>query len=410
MNAVIIITLVLVIISLIATCITLKLFLDNKNKNNTADSVVSTQIKSIEENINNNYHFFEERLNEIRKEIDNKFDNKFKDLSDLNESKLKEIKQTVDEKLSETITKRFNESFDLLSKRLEEVQKSAGEMKRVGESVGNLQKILSNVKTTGIFGEIQLGAILEQILTRDQYETNIVTGTKRDPVEFAIKFPGMEENEHVYLPIDSKFPLEKYTQLNDAIQLGDESLINERRKALVTTIKNMAKDINEKYINIPKTTDIAIMFLPIEGLYAEVCKNGLIEELQNKYHVVIAGPTTMSAILTSFRMGFKTLALQKESANIWKTLAAIRVEFDRYNKLVINISDRFKKTNEDFDKLITTRTNKITNKLKKIETNNLSVKEADEILGLEEPKETPKEQPKERYKLELEDNSNGMEM
>ncbi len=402
MNNAIIIILILVIISLIATCITLKLFLDNKNKNNTADSVVSTQIKSIEENINNNYHFFEERLNEIRKEIDNKFDNKFKDLSDLNESKLKEIKQTVDEKLSETITKRFNESFDLLSKRLEEVQKSAGEMKRVGESVGNLQKILSNVKTTGIFGEIQLGAILEQILTRDQYETNVVTGTKRDPVEFAIKFPGMEENEYVYLPIDSKFPLEKYIQFNDAIQSGDKNLIDERRKKLITTIKNMAKDINEKYINIPKTTDIAIMFLPIESLYAEVCKNGLIEKLQNQYHVVIAGPTTMSAILTSFRMGFKTLALQKQSANIWKILEAVKVEVGNYHNLVLKISNDFKKTSDNFDKLVGTRTRMLNSKLKDIETKNLTSPETNKILGLERHKDDQKE----LYKPQLEDNSN----
>lgn len=401
MNAVIIITLVLVIISIIATCITLKLFLDNKNKNNTGDSIVATQIKSIEENINNNYHFFEERLNAIRSEIDSKFDTKFKDLLDLNESKLKEIRQTVDEKLSETITKRFNESFDLLSKRLEEVQKSAGEMKKVGESVGNLQKILSNVKTTGIFGEIQLGAILEQILTPDQYVTNYVTGTKRDPVEFAIKFPGMEENEYVYLPIDSKFPLEKYTQLNDAIQLGDESLINERRKTLIATIKNMAKDINEKYINIPKTTDIGIMFLPIEGLYAEVCKNGLIEELQNKYHVVIAGPTTMSAILTSFRMGFKTLALQKQSANIWKILEAVKVEVGSYHDLVLKISNDFKKTSDHFDKLVGTRTRMLNNKLRDIETKNLTSPEANKILGLEQPKDDQEE----LYKPQLEDNS-----
>ncbi len=402
MNNAIIIILILVIISLIATCIILKLFLDNKNKNNTADSIVSTQIKSIEENINNNYHFFEERLNEIRKEIDNKFDNKFKDLSDLNESKLKEIKQTVDEKLSETITKRFNESFDLLSKRLEEVQKSAGEMKRVGESVGNLQKILSNVKTTGIFGEIQLGAILEQILTRDQYETNVVTGTKRDPVEFAIKFPGMEENEYVYLPIDSKFPLEKYIQFNDAIQSGDKNLIDERRKKLITTIKNMAKDINEKYINIPKTTDIAIMFLPIESLYAEVCKNGLIEKLQNQYHVVIAGPTTMSAILTSFRMGFKTLALQKQSANIWKILEAVKVEVGNYHNLVLKISNDFKKTSDNFDKLVGTRTRMLNSKLKDIETKNLTSPETNKILGLERHKDDQKE----LYKPQLEDNSN----
>jgi len=221
-----------------------------------------------------------------------------------NEQKLSEIKQTVDEKLTETLNDRFKESFKFLSEQLERVNKTVGEMQNISKDVGNLTKVLSNVKTTGIFGEIQLGAIIEQILSPTQYVKNVVTNKSgRDPVEFAVKMPGGSDGE-VLLPIDSKFPYTLYSDMLAAYSQNDFTLYETKQKELVQRIRGMAKDIKEKYVCPPYTTNFAIMFLPIEGLYAEVVKLGLVEELQQKYSVTVAGPTTMAALLNSLQMGF----------------------------------------------------------------------------------------------------------
>ncbi|MGN1373225.1 MAG: DNA recombination protein RmuC [Candidatus Coproplasma sp.] len=284
-----------------------------------------------------------------------------------NAAQLDKLRSTVDERLSKTINERFEQSFKVLSTQLESVYKSLGEMQNVASNVNNLTKVLTNVKTTGIFGEIQLGAILDQILTPEQYETNFVTGSGREPVEYAVKLPGQDDSGCVYLPIDSKFPLTVYTDLYNAYENNQFELVKLKREQLKNTIRSMAKDIKTKYVNPPKTTNFAVMFLPIEGLYAEVAKLGLIEELQQSYNVTIAGPTTMSALLNSFQMGFRTLAIQKKSGEVWRILGAVKAEFAKYNELVSKIQAKLESTSRDFDTLVGTRSRMIESKLKTVD-------------------------------------------
>ena len=357
-------------------------------------------IKTFQENLTGNHQSLEKRVLELIKQLDDRMqqmsktqENKLEAIRQSNERQMKalqednnkqldKMRETVDEKLSKTINERFEQSFKVLSEQLESVYKSLGEMQNIASDVGNLTKMLSNVKTTGIFGEIQLGAILEQLLAKEQYETNIITNpNSKDPVEFAVKLPGQAEGEFVYLPIDSKFPYTIYTDMQNAYENNNFELAKKKKEILVATIKNMAKDINTKYIYPPYTTDFAIMFLPIEGLYAEVVKAGLIEELQNKYKVMIAGPTTMSALLNSLQMGFKTLALQKKSSEVWKILGAVRTEFEKYNQIVEGINKRFEQVSKDFDTLIGVRTRQIAKKLKSVEL--LDKTEATKLLELD---------------------------
>lgn len=296
-----------------------------------------------------------------------------------NAVQLDKLRATVDEKLAKTINERFEQSFKVLSAQLESVYKSLGEMQNVASNVNNLTKVLSNVKTTGIFGEIQLGAILEQILTAEQYETNFVTGNGREPVEYAVKLPGQDEG-CVYLPVDSKFPLTVYTDLYNAYEGNDLETVKVKREQLKNTIRQMAKDIKTKYINPPKTTAFAVMFLPIEGLYAEVAKLGLIEELQQTYGVTIAGPTTMSALLNSFQMGFRTLAIQKKSGEVWRILGAVKTEFAKYNEIVAKIQAKLESTSREFDTLVGTRSRMLESKLKTVES--LSSEDSAKALGI----------------------------
>lgn len=296
-----------------------------------------------------------------------------------NAAQLDKLRATVDEKLSKTINERFEQTFKVLSAQLESVYKSLGEMQNVASNVNNLTKVLSNVKTTGIFGEIQLGAILDQILTTEQYETNFVTGNGREPVEYAVKLPGQDEN-YVYLPIDSKFPLTVYTDLYNAYEVNELDKVKLKREQLKNTIRQMAKDIKTKYVNPPKTTAFAVMFLPIEGLYAEVAKLGLIEELQQTYGVTIAGPTTMSALLNSFQMGFRTLAIQKKSGEVWRILGAVKTEFAKYNEIVAKIQSKLESTSRDFDALVGTRSRMLESKLKSVES--LTGEDSAKALGI----------------------------
>lgn len=327
------------------------------------------------------------RLAEMSKVTENKLEQmrltneaQMKAMQTDNAAQLDKLRSTVDEKLSKTINERFEQSFKVLSAQLESVYKSLGEMQNVASNVNHLTKVLSNVKTTGIFGEIQLGAILEQILTTEQYETNFVTGNGREPVEYAVKLPGQDDSGCVYLPIDSKFPLTVYTDLYNAYEENQLEAVKAKREQLKNTIRQMAKDIKTKYINPPKTTNFAVMFLPIEGLYAEVAKMGLIEELQQSYSVTIAGPTTMSALLNSFQMGFRTLAIQKKSGEVWRILGAVKTEFAKFNEIVTKIQSKLESTSRDFDTLVGTRSRMLESKLKTVE--GLTGADSAKALGL----------------------------
>ena len=283
-----------------------------------------------------------------------------------NNRQLEQMRQTVDEKLQKTLNDRITQSFQLVNERLEQVYAGLGEMKTLAGGVGDLKKVLSNVKTRGILGEVQLGAILEQILSPEQYEANVKTRPNSTHyVEFAVKLPGTDEGT-VWLPIDAKFPIDAYSQLLDAYESGDAEAVKAAGSVLEQRIKAFARDIRDKYVAPPHTTDFGIMFLPIEGLYAEVVRRGLIETLQNEYRINIAGPTTMAALLNSLQMGFRTLAIQKRSGEVWKLLGAVKTEFDRFGTVIEAAQQRLEQAGNELDKLVGVRTRQIQRKLAQV--------------------------------------------
>jgi DNA recombination protein RmuC len=297
-----------------------------------------------------------------------------------NSKKLEEMRMTVDEKLQKSLEENMTKSFKMVSERLEQVYKGLGEMQTLAQGVGDLKKVLSNVKTRGILGEIQLGAILKEILSPEQYEENVVTVPgSRNPVEFAVKMPSGEG--FVYLPIDSKFPGDAFYELQSAYEKGDSELIKSAVSTLLTRIKGFAKDIHDKYIEPPYTTDFAIMFLPFEGLYSEVVNQGMVELLQNTYKVNIAGPSTMAALLNSIQMGFKTLAIQKRSVEVWNILSSVKTEFDKFGDVLEATQSRLEQANKELDKLVGVRTRAIQRKLKSVELIDSPI---DEIKDFEE--------------------------
>ena len=312
----------------------------------------------------------EQKLENIRHSVEKRLEY----LQTDNNRQLEKMRETVDEKLQKTLEEKMNKSFSLVNERLEQVYKGLGEMQNLAVGVGDLKKVLSNVKTRGILGEIQLKSILSEILSPEQYEENIATkkGSK-NVVEFAIKLPA-DDDSVVYLPIDSKFPGDTYANLRDAIEKGDKDEIESFVKVLVATIKSEAKDIHDKYIDPPNTTEFAIMFLPFEGLYSEVVNRGLVEVLQRDYKVNIAGPSTMAALLNSLQMGFKTLAVQKRSAEVWEVLGGVKQEFDKFNDVLVQTQQRLDQANKELDKLVGVRTRQIQRKLKNIQspTNSIS--------------------------------------
>lgn len=319
----------------------------------------------------------EEKLSEMRQTLEKKVG----DMQQSNEKKLDEMRQTVDEKLQKTLEERLNQSFKLVSDRLEQVYKSLGEMQKVGEGVNDLRKVLSNVKTRGIFGEVQLGAILEEILSPEQYEADIATKkNSKDRVEYAVKLPGADDG-CVYLPIDAKFPLDAYQKLQDAYESGDKDELILARKELRTRIKGFAKDISSKYIDVPNTTEFAIMFLPLESLYAEVVREGLVEELQ-KEKINIAGPTTMAALLNSLQMGFKTLAIQKSSGQVWKVLGEVKTEFVKFENLIDSAQKKMQQASKDLDELVGVRTRAINRKLRDV--SEYSIEEKNIVAEIQE--------------------------
>ncbi len=317
----------------------------------------------------------EQKLDLIRKSVETKLTY----IQEDNNKKLEEMRKTVDEKLQNTLEEKMNKSFELVNKRLEQVYKGLGEMQSLAVGVGDLKKVLTNVKTRGIVGEIQLGAILSEILSPEQYDENVATkkGSK-NVVEFAVKLPA-DDDGFIYLPIDSKFPGDTYSHLRDAIEEGDKEKIELSAKALITTIKNEAKDIRDKYIDPPNTTEFAIMFLPFEGLYSEVVNRGLVEILQRQYKVNVAGPSTMAALLNSLQMGFKTLAVQQRSAEVWNILGQVKTEFDTFNDVLVATQQRINQANSELDKLVGVRTRQIRRRLKDVQSIELSANSLEEL-------------------------------
>ena len=295
---------------------------------------------------------------------------KFTELTKATEDNLEKMRVTVDEKLQSTLEKRLGESFKMVSERLEEVHKGLGEMQNLAAGVGDLKKVLSNTKTRGVLGEVQLERILEQFLSPEQYEKNVITKKgSRETVEFAIKLPGKDyDNEMIYLPLDAKFPLEVYNKLLDAYDSQDQAAIDVASKNLEKFIKKSAKDIRDKYIDPPNTTDFGLMFLPTEGIYAEVLKNqSLVEMVQRDYKVNITGPTTLVALLNSLQMGFRSLAIEKHSSEVWKILGAVKTEFSKFETVLNSAQNKLNQASSEIDKLVGTRTRQINRKLKSVD-------------------------------------------
>lgn len=285
-------------------------------------------------------------------------------IQDENSKKLDAIQTTVNEKLES----KMNESFKLVSERLEQVYKGLGEMQTIASGVGDLKKVLSNVKNRGIIGEIQLGAILEEILSPEQYDREVATVPRSsNHVEFAVKLPGNGDGSFVYLPIDSKFPGDTFAALQDAYDSGSPEAVADAKKQLAAVIKKCAKDIRDKYVSPPYTTNFGIMFLPFEGLYAEVVNSGLLETLRHDYNVTVTGPSTMAAMLNSLQMGFQTLAIQKKSSQVWEILGSVKTEFQTFAKVLEETQKHIKKVDDDLEKLVGVRTRQINRKLSSIE-------------------------------------------
>ena len=302
------------------------------------------------------------------------------------EKKLEEMRATVDEKLQKTLNDRLGQSFELVGKQLENVQKGLGEMQILAQDVGGLKRVLSNVRMRGGIGEVQLSMLLEQILAPEQYEANVKTKSgNNEVVEFAIKLPGRDDpGSVVWLPVDAKFPRDVYEHLQDAYDSGEPGLFEVAQKALESAIRKMARDIHDKYIDPPNTTDFGIMFLPFEGIYAEVVrKASLLEELQRTTKIVVTGPTTLAAILNSLQMGFRTLAIQKRSSEVWKILGAVKKEFENFSGLLSKAQNNIQTGLTQLDDVVGKRTRAIERKLRNVE----SLNEAETRSALPEPEE-----------------------
>jgi len=333
----------------------------------------------------------EDKLEQMRVTVENRL----KSLQDENSQKLEQMRITVDEKLHSTLEKRLGESFKMVSERLELVHKGLGEMQTLASGVGDLKKVLTNVKTRGTWGEIQLGNLLEQILTIEQYAKNIVTKKgSSERVEFAIKLPGRDKNDSiVWLPIDAKFPLEDYQKLVEAQEQANPDLVEELGKLLETRIKAEARDIKEKYIDPPHTTDFGILFLPVEGLYAEVLRRpGLCDLLQREYRVTITGPTTLAALLNSLQMGFRTLAIEKRSSEVWSVLGVIKTEFAKFGELLDKTQKKLQEASDTIDDA-SKKSRTIEKKLNKVQELPSSPPEADLPLAQGSDEKTASDKP-----------------
>tara|TARA_B100001057_G_scaffold492518_1_gene585057 strand:+ start:724 stop:2016 length:1293 start_codon:yes stop_codon:yes gene_type:complete len=323
-------------------------------------------LKDFQESFSKNVIAF----NELQKQNFERLNQKQDELVKTTELKLEKMRETVDEKLHKTLEERLGKSFEVVTEQLLKVQKGLGEMQTLASGVGDLKKVLSNVKTSGVLGEIQLGNILEQILAPEQYDANVKTKKGSDAlVEFAIKLPGKSYSSGpVYLPVDAKFPQEDYARLQSAYEAGDPLAIDTSLRALLASVKKFAKDISQRYIDPPHTTDFGIMFLPFEGLYAEVTRHPeIIAQLQREYKIILTGPTTLAAMLNSLQMGFKTLAIQKRSSEVWEILASVKKEFSTFGTVLEKAQKKINEADKEINKLVTTRTRMLMSKLRKVE-------------------------------------------
>jgi len=298
-----------------------------------------------------------------------------------NSAKLEEMRRTVDEKLHATLEQRLGQSFQLVSERLEQVHRGLGEMQMLAAGVGDLKRVLSNVKTRGIWGEVQLSALLEQLLTAEQFSANVATRPEsNERVDFAIRLPGKGDGAVVWLPIDAKFPIEDYQRLLDAQERGDSAAVEEAAKAIEMRLKNEAKSIREKYVSPPHTTDFAMLYLPIEGLYAEALRRpGLAETMQRDFRVSLAGPTTLAALLNSLQMGFRTLAIEQRSAEVWAVLGAVKTEFGKFGEALAHTKKKLDEASNSISKA-ETRTRQLSRKLREVEA--LPVGESGSLIGV----------------------------
>lgn len=310
-----------------------------------------------------------QELNKSHLETRDATDRRLQAIQESNEKRLEEMRQTVEEKLEKTLQTRLQSSFETVSKQLESVNRGLGEMQTVARDVGSLNKVLSGTKTRGIMGELQLGQIIEDILTPSQYEREFATvSDSSERVEYAVKLPGQTEGDYIYLPIDSKFPLADYYRLEDAYESGDKDQIDLHRKNLLAAIKRFAKDIQSKYLNPPETTNFGVLFLPTEGLYSEVVRNPIFfDDLRRQENIVIAGPTTLSALLNSLSVGFKTLNIQRSADDISKVLGNVKLEFGKFSDLLLKAQKQLNQASSNIDKLLTTRTNAIERSLRAID-------------------------------------------
>ena len=310
-----------------------------------------------------------QELNKSHLETRDATDRRLQAIQESNEKRLEEMRQTVEEKLEKTLQTRLQASFETVSKQLESVNRGLGEMQTVARDVGSLNKVLSGTKTRGIMGELQLGQIIEDILTPSQYEREFATvSDSSERVEYAVKLPGQTEGDYIYLPIDSKFPLADYYRLDDAYESGDKDQIDLHRKNLLAAIKRFAKDIQSKYLNPPETTNFGVLFLPTEGLYSEVVRNPIFfDDLRRQENIVIAGPTTLSALLNSLSVGFKTLNIQRSADDISKVLGNVKLEFGKFSDLLLKAQKQLNQASSNIDKLLTTRTNAIERSLRAID-------------------------------------------
>lgn len=340
------------------------------NQLNRLQNDLYTQLNDIRDVLHKSLSENRDRSDQRLEIINRNLTNSVKEMQASNEKRLEEMRQTVEEKLEQTLQNRLKASFETVSKQLESVNQGLGEMKTVAQDVGTLNKVLSNTKTRGILGELQLGQIIEDIMTPSQYEREFPTVSgSSERVEYAIKLPGVEDDGYVYLPIDSKFPLEDYYRLEDAYESGDKEQVELYRKSLLNSIKRFAKDINKKYLNPPETTNFGIMFLPTEGLYSEVVRNAsFFDSLRRDENIVVAGPSTLSALLNSLAVGFKTLNIQKNANDISKILGNVKVEFEKFGNMLVKAQKQINTANNTLDSLISTRTNAIIRALNTVES------------------------------------------
>ena len=331
---------------------------------------ITTQTNSAIQAFQKSFAESMELFNRLQREKFGELSLRQQELLQNTEKKLEEMRATVDEKLQKTLHERIGQSFELVSKQLENVQKGLGEMQTLAQDVGGLKRVLSNVKIRGTIGEVQLSMLLEQILASDQYDTNVKTKPGSDKlVEFAVKLPGRAEgDESVYLPIDAKFPKDVYEQLLDAYESGDLQRVETTSRILEQTIRGMAKDIRDKYLAPPHTTDFGIMFLPFESIYGEVTRRAaLLEQLQQEYHVIVTGPTTLAAILNSLQMGFRTLAIQKRSSEVWRILGGVKAEFEKFGGLLEKAQKNLQTANNQLEEVMGKRTRAIQRQLRSVE-------------------------------------------